>query len=564
MKFSEFKYERPDMDRMQNDFDALITAFESAETAQAQIEKLQEISKVRNHMESLGSLVHIRHTINTEDPFYDAENDFIDDIMPKYEAIVDKLYRAINASKFKAELQEIFGTHIFNIIDVKLKTFKTEIMEDLKLENSLSSKYTKLRTSAKIDFDGEIRNLAQMVPYYESKDRLVRKAAQEAVTEFFVENEKAFDDLYHELVQVRHRIAQTLGYENFIELGYMRLGRTDYDHHMVATYREQVKETLVPLATELRMRQAERLKLDAVKYYDEQLAFTSGNATPKGDSKWIIETGKKMYESLSKETGDFINLMIDSELLDLEAKSGKAGGGYCTYINDYKAPFIFSNFNGTSGDIDVLTHEAGHAFQCYQSRELPLPEYLFPTLEACEIHSMSMEFLTYPWMQDFFKEDVDKYKFNHVSESLLFIPYGVLVDEFQHYVYENPSDSPDERKAKWRELEKTYMPSRDYETNDFLERGGYWFRQGHIFNNPFYYIDYTLAQVCAFQFLLKANEDRDQAWQSYMDLCNKGGSLPFTKLLEVAGLDSPFEKGSIKKVLPALKAVLNGIDDRAL
>ncbi|MDH8679444.1 M3 family oligoendopeptidase [Fusibacter bizertensis] len=564
MKFKDFKYERPDMHQFKVDFEALIEKFNDATSPEAQLVIIKEINAMRNHIESLSQIVQIRHTIDTTDAFYDAENDFIDDAMPLYMEMVDKYYRALDQSKFKDALRKELGDHIFNIIEVKLKTFHTDIIEDLKTENMLASKYTKLRTSAKIMFDGEERNLAQMVPYYESKDRLVRKEAQEAATKFFEENEAAFDDLYQDLVEVRHKIARKLGFDNFIKLGYMRLSRTDYDDQMVATYRKQVQDELVPLSLELRKRQEERLRIDTLKYYDEQIAFTSGNATPKGDSEWIIENGKKMYEELSAETGEFINFMLDSELMDLEAKKGKTGGGYCTYISDYRAPFIFSNFNGTSGDIDVLTHEAGHAFQCFQSRDYELPEYQFPTLEACEIHSMSMEFLTYPWMESFFKDEVTKYKFNHVSEALLFIPYGVLVDEFQHFVYGNPEATPADRKAKWRELEKKYQPYKNYEDNDFLERGGYWFRQGHIFSNPFYYIDYTLAQVCAFQFFLKSTEDRKSAWDQYLKLCNMGGSLPFTGLLKVAGLDSPFEEGSIKKVIPALRNVLGSIDDRNL
>ncbi len=564
MKFKDFKYERPDMNQFQKDFDELILRFNDASSAEDQLAIIKEINTMRNHIESLSQIVQVRHTIDTTDAFYDAENDFIDETMPLYMEMVDKYYRALDQSRFKDALRKELGDHIFNIVEVKLKTFHPDIIEDLKNENMLMSKYTKLRTSAKIMFDGEERNLAQMVPYYESKDRLVRKEAQEAATKFFEENEAAFDDLYQDLVEVRHKIARKLGFENFIKLGYMRLSRTDYDDQMVATYRKQVLDELVPLSLELRKRQEERLRIDTLKYYDEQIAFTSGNATPKGDSAWIIENGKKMYEELSAETGEFINFMLDSELMDLEAKKGKSGGGYCTYISDYRAPFIFSNFNGTSGDIDVLTHEAGHAFQCFQSRDYELPEYQFPTLEACEIHSMSMEFLTYPWMESFFKDDVTKYKFNHVSEALLFIPYGVLVDEFQHYVYGNPEATPADRKSKWRELEKKYLPYKDYEDNDFLERGGFWFRQGHIFSDPFYYIDYTLAQVCAFQFFLKSTEDRKAAWEQYIKLCNMGGSLPFTGLLKVAGLDSPFEQGSIKKVIPALRNVLESIDDRNL
>lgn len=564
MKFTELKYERPDVASVKVQFTQLIDQLKNAQSAQEQIEMIQKINTLRSHVDTTFQLAALRHVINTEDTFYDQENDYMDEMSPELEELVDLYYRALDASPFKQELRAEFGDHLFNIIEVKLKTFHPDIIEDLKLENSLNSKYTKLRTSAKILFDGKELNLAQMTPYYESKDRSVRKAAQEAASNFFRENEAAFDELYHEMVGVRHRIAKKLGFENYIPLAYMRLTRTDYNHEDVATYRKQVLEDLVPLTVSLKERQRNRLGLDTLNYYDESISFTSGNAGPKGDANWILENGKKMYRELSPETAEFFDFMVDSELMDLEAKKGKAGGGFCTFLPEHKAPYIFSNFNGTADDIGVLTHEAGHAFQVYQSRNYTLPEYNWPTLEACEIHSMSMEFFTYPWMESFFEEGVTKYKFTHLSEAILFIPYGVLVDEFQHFVYENPEVSPEVRKAKWRELEKKYLPARNYEDNDLLERGAYWYRQGHIFTDPFYYIDYTLAQVCAFQFLVKANDNREKAWADYLALCNKGGSMPFTELLKVAKLDSPFEAGSIKKIIPALQKILAEIDDTKL
>ena len=305
-----------------------------------------------------------------------------------------------------------------------LKTFSPEVISDMQEENKLYSEYTKLVASAKIPFEGEERNLSQLTPFMTSKDREMRKKANNAKYAFFAENEEKFDEIYDKLVKVRTRIAKKLGYENFVELGYARMNRSDYDAKMVANFRKQVLDYIVPVATELRERQRVRLGLDSLKYYDETLSFKSGNAKPKGDSNWILNNAKKMYSELSPETKEYFEFMTENELMDLVSKKGKAGGGYCTYISKYNAPFIFSNFNGTSGDINVLTHEAGHAFQAYMSRNFEIPEYNFATSEACEIHSMSMEFFTWPWMQLFFFDDADKYKFTHLSEALLFIPYG--------------------------------------------------------------------------------------------------------------------------------------------
>ncbi|HEY0262462.1 MAG TPA: M3 family metallopeptidase, partial [Chitinophagales bacterium] len=222
---------------------------------------------------------------------------------------------------------------------------------------------------------------------------------------------------------------------------------------------------VVPLSTELRKRQAKRLGVHALNYYDVPLNFLSGNPTPKGNPDWILDNGKKMYAELSPETKEFFDFMTEYELLDLVNKKNKQAGGYCTHFSKYKAPFIFSNFNGTSHDVDVLTHEAGHAFQCYQSRNQDIEEYLFPTYEACEIHSMSMEFFAWGWMDKFFQEDEAKYKFQHLASAILFLPYGCAVDEFQHIVYENPEFTPQQRNEAWLEVEKKYRPWMNFEDN---------------------------------------------------------------------------------------------------
>ena len=561
LKFKDFKYERPDLSEITDKFNELLQKFNESKTFEQQNQIMKEINKVRNYVDTMATLVSIRHSIDTEDEFYVKENDFIDENRPKFENLVSKFYKELINSKFRKELEEYWGKQVFTLAELQLQTFSEDIIEDLVKENKLVTEYDKLIASAKLPFEGEIRNLSQMKPFLESKDRDMRKKASETTTEFFKSNESEFDRIYDELVKVRDKMAKTLGFVDYVEMGYKRLGRSDYNAAMVSSYRRQVYEELVPVVAELKDRQRKRLDLKEMKYYDEPLEYTTGNATPKGDPNWIIENGKKMYKELSPETDEFFTFMLDRELLDLVSKKGKMAGGYCTIIPDYKSPFIFSNFNGTSGDIDVLTHEAGHAFQVYMSMGFGLPEYGFPTLEACEIHSMSMEFITWPWMELFFQDEVDKYKFSHLSGAVTFIPYGVTVDEFQHYIYQNPTATPDERKAKWRDIEKKYLPFRDYADNDFLDKGGYWFRQGHIFSSPFYYIDYTLAQVCAFQFWIKTREDKEKAWGDYLRLCKAGGSMPFLELVELANLENPFKNGTIKKVVGPIKDWLDSVDD---
>jgi M3 family oligoendopeptidase len=561
MKFKDYKYHRPDINEVQSNFAVLLEKFMKSKSLNEQDSVMVEINAVRGEFESMSQLASIRHTIDTTNTYYEQEQEYFDKTMPIYQGLISEFYQALVNSSFRNSLEEKWGKQLFTIAELTLKTFKPEIIEDLQVENKLVTEYTKLIASASIMFEGEERNLPGLGPFQQSTDRAIRKKASEARYGFFADHEETLDKIYDELVKVRTQIAQKLGYQNYVELGYDRMLRSDYNPDMVANFRRQVAEEIVPVATKLRERQRRRLGLEALMYYDEKFCFLKGNAIPQGDSAWILANGRQMYKELSPETDEFFTFMTDHELMDLVSKKGKAGGGYCTFISEYHSPFIFSNFNGTSGDVDVLTHEAGHAFQVYHSQNFVLPEYQWPTYESCEIHSMSMEFFAWPWMELFFKEAADKYRFTHLSEALLFIPYGVTVDEFQHFVYSNPDATIQERKHAWRQIEKKYLPHRNYEGNEYLERGSYWHQQSHIFSAPFYYIDYTLAQICAFQFWKKSREDRATAWQDYLKLCQVGGSLSFLGLVELAHLISPFENGCVQKVIRAVEEWLDGVDD---
>ncbi|AHF06795.1 M3 family oligoendopeptidase [Desulfitobacterium metallireducens] len=549
MKFKEYDYSRPNISEVQTAFGTLLEQFQHASSVQQQNQIMVEINQLREKFDSMFELVQIRHSVDTTDSFYEKEQEYFDEITPLYEELISEFYRALVNSHFREDLEEKWGKQLFRIAELTLKTFKPEIIEDLQLENKLESEYMKLIASARIPFEGEERNLSGLGMFLQSTDREMRKKANKAKYSFFTQNEEKLDAIFDQLVKVRTGIAQKLGYASYVELGYARMLRSDYNPEMVAQFRKQVEEEIVPVATKFRERQKSRLGLDRLMYYDEKLTFPDGNAIPQGDPEWIIANGRRMYSELSSETDEFFNYMLEHELLDLVTHKGKAGGGYCTYISQYQSPFIFSNFNGTSGDVDVLTHEAGHAFQVYSSRNFAVPEYHWPTYESCEIHSMSMEFFAWPWMELFFKDKADKYRFTHLSEALLFIPYGVTVDEFQHFVYSHPEATSEERKKAWREIEKKYLPHRIYGDNEYLEQGGFWHQQGHIFSSPFYYIDYTLAQICAFQFWKKARENRTQAWADYFKICQVGGSLSFLELVEQANLISPFKEGCIHSVI---------------
>jgi M3 family oligoendopeptidase len=554
MKFSDYAYQRPDLQSFKSSFQEVLNQFINAPNVEQQAKLLQELNALRVDFDSMASICSIRHSINTNDKFYETENQFFDEHYPETAELINDYYRALLKSTFRKDLETTFGNQLFVLAELSLKTFEPEILQDLKDENKEGTAYNQLKARAKIEFRGQTYNLSSISPLELDLDRNTRKEAQDAKWEFFESNATEVEGIYDRLVKLRHGMANKLGYKNYIPLGYARMRRSDYGPEQVAVFRKQILEQIVPIATELYKQQAKRIGLEKLEYYDLALGFPDGNPTPKGEAPWMEEQAGKMYRELSAETDEFYRYMFDNGLMDNSAKDGKMTGGYCTFIGKYQSPFIFSNFNGTSHDVTVLTHEAGHAFQCYAtSRNQNLYEYLWPTYEACEIHSMSMEFFTWPWMQLFFKEDTEKFMYEHLSGAVQFLPYGVAVDEFQHVIYENPDMSPADRNRAWRDIEKKYLPHRTYEGNEFLENGGFWHRQSHIFTSPFYYIDYVLAQICAFQFWKRSLEDKEAAWKDYVNLCKAGGSKSFLDLVKLAGLKSPFDEGTVEWAVQPIK-----------
>ncbi len=560
MKFNEMKYERPDFAKTKKEFNELLDRMEKAETSEEFFACFKEVEDKSSTFQTMYTLAYIRYTINTQDEFYSKEQEEFDKFLPEFQEISTRLSEIRLNTKFRPEIVEKFGHHILDKDEVNRKLFNPEIIEDRIKENQLSMEYQKLMSSCLIDYKGEKRNMSQMGYFMESKDRDERKEASTKVHEWFMEHEAELDRIYDDLVKVRHNIGLKLGFENFIPVAYGQMGRTDWTKEDAKKYRKQILDSVVPLTQKLYKEQKERIGVEDFKFYDVPLMFLSGNPMPVGGEDVLVDAAKKMYGELSPETDEFFKVMTSQELMDLTTKEGKAPGGYMTTISDYKVPFIFSNFNKTSGDVDVLTHEAGHAFQGYMSRDIYPSEYQNGTMEVAETHSMSMEFFTHPWMELFFGEDTEKYYYAHVVSALQFLPYGASIDEFQEYVYENPEASPKERRMKYREIEKKYLPHLDYDGFDYYENGGRWQRQLHVYEMPFYYLDYTIAQVNAFQFFIRDLEDHEEAWSEYLKLCKLGGKYPFKELVKTVGINNPFEEGTIGPVVKELEKYLDSLD----
>ena len=562
MKFSQMTYQRPNLETLVEELSNLTRQLQTAESYSKAREVFLNKEEFDKHVSTQATLAEIRHSIDTRDAFYDGEVKFWNEANPKLEEYSQIWTRAMLDSPYREDFAAEYGDLMFVNAEIALKTFSPEIIADLQQENDLTQEYEKLLASAQIPFEGKMYTLSQMSPFKNDPDDARRLAAWRAEGQWYKDHQVQLDGIYDQLVHLRDNMGKKLGYEGYTTLGYYRMGRNCYSKEDVEKFRAAVVKYLVPVADGIYREQAKRLgKAYPMSFADNALEFRSGNPRPSGTPEEILAQGKKFYDELSPETSEFFRTMLDGELLDVLSTEGKQGGGYCTSIADYEVPFIFANFNGTQHDVEVVTHEAGHAFANYTNRKRIPMETVWPSMEGCEVHSMSMEFFAWPWAEGFFGKDTRKFYYSHLSGALTFIPYGTMVDHFQHVVYEKPDMTPAERHEVWKALLGMYMPWMRLDGDiPFYAEGEGWQRQHHIYSSPFYYIDYCLAQTVSLQFWAKIQKDPKDAWTHYMAYTCQGGSHVFTELLKNAGLDSPFEERCLRGVCEAARTWLEDFD----
>ena len=550
VKFVDIPYVRPDMDAVLDSVKAAIQGIKTAKTYEEFRSAYMDYVQTDTELTTSKQLVYIRHTINMLDEYYAEENAFFNKQMPRYSITAKEMRAAILSSPFRKDLEEEFGSFLIRDIEAKLLLSGEAVVDDLAKEASLANLFSKTVASSSVEFNGETCSTSKLLKYMKSKDRAIRKGAFEAWAALYESIAPKIDEIYSEVVNTRVCMAKKLGFDGYTPMGYLTRRKFDYTPEQLEVFRKQVREVIVPACVKLAERQRERLGVEKLCFYDESVFNPNGNPTPIGDRDYMVEKAQEMYHELSPETGEFFDFMAEHELFDLVTKPGKRTGGFCRFMRAYHAPFIFANFNGTDADVSALTHEAGHAFAYVTSPKFQKTLQLCTAVsEVGEIHSMSMDFWTFPWMESFFGDKAEEYRENHIVNAIMKIPYRVSIDEFQHRVYQNPDMTPTERKAVWREIERTYMPWRTYDGNEFMEQGGYWMQNQHIFLYPFYFIDYAMAQLGAFEFYTQMRIDRKAAWENYYKLCQVGGSAGYLEIIERHNLHNALQEGSVKKIL---------------
>ncbi|MBD9258625.1 MAG: M3 family oligoendopeptidase [Faecalibacterium sp.] len=550
MKFNEMTYTRPDIDALLTRCRELAAKAAAAPDGDALVRLYYEQSEAFAEYNTAANLANIHYTCDTRDAYWKAEQDFFDANGPAVTNASVEISRAFLANPHVDALTEKFGTTCVAGMKNAVLSMDDRTVELQQQFNALVSRYQQIYGGALVELDGKQLTIPQLGPYKEDLDPAVRRAAYEAEAGYFDTHRAELDELYGQIVQNLNAQARVMGYHDYSELSYVRMNRIGYGPEEIRKFRDQVANDVVPQLQKVMALRAKRTGIAHPAFTDLPILFRDGNPKPIPGYKARMDAARTMYHELSPETAEFIDFMQDNELFDVESRPGKMSGGYMTSLPSYKAPFIFANWNDTSGDVDVLTHECGHAFEGYVAERDPaIPADLeCPGMESAEIHSMAMEFLTAPWHHLLFGRDTDKYALLHAEDSFVFLAYGCEVDEFQHIMYQNPDLTPDERNAEWLKLEKKYRPWIDFDNLPFYGRGAGWQRQLHIYECPFYYIDYCLSTMAALQFFLLSLTDHKDAWERYLRLVRRAGTASYTELLETAGLKVPFEEGSIKGI----------------
>jgi len=560
MKFSEFPYYKPDINVVTKNYEELFEKFTAAESFEEQDKIFLKLYEAEKEFLTMETIAYVRFTSDTTNESFVEDQEYFDFINPVFGELEKKYYELFNSSPFLKQYEQKYGKQLIKNCMREAIISSDELEDEYRKESSLVNDYIKLRSGATINFEDKEVTLNGMRAYYSNLDRNIRKKSLEASYNFYVSKNEQTAKVFDELVKIRTEMAKKLGHDNYTGLAYILL-KKEFSLEDIKKFRENIVKYFIPVVLRLKERQRKRINVDKMMYYDSVLNFKTGNPKPKGDTSWVLEKGIEMYRSLSPETNEFITYMAENELIDLSGRKGKKTGGYSTFFFNHRAPYIFVNMNGTSSDIEILTHEAGHAFQNYLCKDYKLDVDIHASLDICEIHSMSMEFLAYDYMNIFFAEDTNKFYFKHIEDSILAILFASQSDEFQEIIYTNPQLTKDERNQVWKELTLKYTIPSDYDGNEFLLKGISWHNRAQIFFAPFYAIEYALAQIVAYQFLFKKKENHEEAFKEYVEFCRLGGKHSFSEALKTAGLKNPIEVETVKEMAEKIEAFLDTIDD---
>lgn len=554
--FNEIKYKRLDFEQTKKQVELLTEKLKHAQDIKSFLEIFKQINLIQLEIEEYSDYADICNMRDANNEFFQKEMKYWNEFKSKFDLLFIDFYQICLNTPFKEEIKILIPDNFFYSIDYKNRTSSKDILKLQKRDNELKSQY-KILMNKKCKFKGEEHNLSYITKFFSSSDRSERKEAHDSYNDFFMENRKDFDNIFLEMVQVRNQMAKTLGFNNYSEMSVLLLRRFGYGYKEIKIFRENIKNYITELVSEIRKMQKQELGLEELTYYDT--VFYKEEPKLLYTEKQLLDKMHEIFVSMDLELGNFYYDMLNNGYIDLLNSDNKIKFFITNYLSLSSLPTITGNFNGKYSDLTALAHESGHSFQKYfagieDKKHIVSPLLKYPTFEIAEMFSYAIQLTTLDYVQDLFsKNDYNKYAFLVIKDLITTMPYIATVDEFQERVYSKENISISEIKEIWKQLCNKYNLKNHITGHPTLENGEFFYRQNHIFLNPFYYVDYAISYFGAFAIWQQSSKDLE----TFKTMSAVASYLPLNELITKFNLANPFEDNSIKQLSLFLKQQLN-------
>lgn len=514
---------------------------------------LKDVSEIEAVVSEDACWRQIKMTCDTTDKsLEDAFTYFCMEIQPKLQPYADLLNRKLIDSPFIKELDRQKYFTYLRSVQKSIELFR-EANIPLQAELSvLQQQYGAIAGKMTIEVAGKEYTLQQASKFFENHDRKLREDVYFKIQNRRLEDKEALDNLYSQLIEKRQKVAENAGFSNYRDYKFVELGRFDYTKEDCFQFHDAVKQYVLPLVEKINLYKREKLNLDTLKPWDteaEPEGIKPLHPFDKGDE--LLQKSEQCFEQLNPFFADCLRKMNELKHFDLDSRKGKAPGGYNCPLAESGAPFIFMNAAGQMSDVTTMVHEGGHAIHSFLAHPLELSAFKEYPMEIAEVASMSMELFTMNHWDVFFdnKEELKRAKIHQLERVITIFPWIATIDKFQHWVYENPSHTLEERKENWLRILNEFST----QTIDFTGLEQYraysWQRQLHLYEVPFYYIEYGIAQLGAIGLWMQYRQNPQQALQHYMNALSLGGTKTLPELYEAAGLKFDFSPAHIKTLM---------------
>ncbi|MBS1934509.1 MAG: M3 family oligoendopeptidase [Bacteroidetes bacterium] len=538
--------------------------------AEREIQSINDLEKWLRDMSELEAVIaedaawrQIRMTCDTENKSLEqAFAYFVMEIQPKIQPYADRLNRKLIENPFTKELdQEKYFTYLRSVRK-SIDLFREENIPLLAELSVMGQQFGAISGKMTVTINGNEYTLQQASKFLENEDRNLREEVFRKMQERRLQDKDALNKLFSSLIEKRDQVAKNAGFKNFRDYKFVELGRFDYTKEDCFRFHDSVKEHVLPLVAIINKNKKKKLGLDTFRPWDSE-AEPAGIKPlhPFNTGEELLQKSVAVFSQLDPFFGDCLSTMEKMGRLDLESRKGKAPGGYNCPLAETGAPFIFMNAAGQMSDVTTMVHEGGHAVQSFLTHNLELTAFKEYPMEIAEVASMAMELFSMDEWDIFFddKEDLRRAKEKQLERTIVIFPWIATIDKFQHWIYENPTHTEEERKEKWLEILNEFSTS-VVDWSGLEEYRKYsWQRQLHLFEVPFYYIEYGIAQLGAIGLWMQYKKNKNTALENYIRALSLGGTKTLPELYEAAGLQFNFSGDYIKELMDFVEEELQKV-----